>query len=269
MKLREMATAWFEANCPNLEVQEDFQRHFDRAMQRDANCSFLVGRNLTKGRKPNLVYCFGSEFFAFELTPRQVARLGMKDNVMACAGGPPREVHEPTVEPFVSLKHIAVDNAESLSRLLPITGTLQYRAKRVLLDPVAIKVDCEPPGRGRVSMYHHLPCLAPREGTLKVSMHQIGDLYDASGKPFAGVVPLFFQIWTAPQQSPHPALQAFQQNVATGRTLHRPAVPATIAPVMPASSPYPPAYDPGPLAQSQPRQSVPISDIRAVLVEAD
>ncbi len=264
MKLREMATAWLEANCPGIDVRQDFQQNFDRALQRNATCSFVLGSRLTRGRKPYLIYCFGGEFFAFALTPRQVARLGVQDNEMRCAEGPSHEVREPTVEPFVLIEQVKVDDADSLSRLQPITGTLQYRAKQVQLAPVAIKVDCEPPGRGRLSLYHHLSCLVPMEGNVKFSLLQLGDFLDAGGNQFASVLPLFFQIWTAPP--PLPAPQGSQHSVASEMNLAWPAIPPAIAPTIPVGSPYPPASNAG-ASPSQTFDSRPISDIRAVLVE--
>ena len=125
MALRELATAWVRANCPLPDVQENFLHQLDHAAQRGANCSFMIGRELTRNGKPILVYCFRDEVFAFVLTPIQSARLNVTDNMLVCAESPRVNEPVPMVAPVVWLEDVEVDNAAALDRSQPITGTLR------------------------------------------------------------------------------------------------------------------------------------------------
>ena len=78
MPLRELAAAWVRANFPFPTVQTEFLQHLDRAMKRGVSCSFRIGSLLTKNRKPFIIYCFRDEFFAFEITVEQAARLKLE-----------------------------------------------------------------------------------------------------------------------------------------------------------------------------------------------
>ena len=65
-----------------------------------------------------------------------------------------------------------------------------------MLDPAAVRVFFEPPGRGSHIHFHHLFDLYPIQGARRFSVSSLGDLLDGNGAPFVGVLPLFFRIWT-------------------------------------------------------------------------
>ena len=249
MILHEMATAWAQANCVSVDVQNDLLRQLDRAVQRNVSCSFTIGDSLTKSRKPYLISCFSGEFFVFELTRSQVARLGMKDNELDCSPSARRETHGMFAEPHVWLQEVNVDRAAALNGEVPITGSLSYRAEQSILQPLEIRVVCEPLGRDSVTLLHRLSQLAPREGTVKFTLRKIADLLARGGKAYTGVVPLFFQIWTANQRAGHRL---------PGPALDMPTPGSPEAP--PSSISLPPSNPP-----AVPEK--PISDIRAVLVD--
>lgn len=280
MNLRGLVMAWVRKHCPGSDVQEDICQHLERALQRDATCSFTIGRDLTRSEMPFLVCCFSGEFFAFELTMEQAGRLQVRDNMLVCSEGPPQQDRLLSYEPAVWLENIAIDNAKSLDRSRPITGTLRYRTDRVLLDPSAIRVVCEPPGRGRICLFHYLFQLTPPEGAVMFSLPPLGDLLGQDGTAFKGALPLFFQIWTTAE---HDSLSTayFAPSVVSGppkspwlqpasHTDWQPMVPMSpwaIQPTTPASSCYPPPYDPWPHTAPPTGQEIPVSDIRAVLGE--
>lgn len=259
MILHEMATIWALANCSSAKVQTNFVEQLIQATLRQVNCSFAVGRKLTKSKKPYLVYCFSGELFVFELSPDQATRLGMDANGLVYGENALSELPIAKAEPTVLLREVKVDEAMKLDRNSPITGTLQYEAKQVSLQPVCIRAKYEPPGRNSVTKYHHLFHLAPREGTIRFSLAPIGDLPDRSDKPFAGLLPVFFRIWTdnqaqklqIPEPMPGKLGRAYR---ASPRTLQAP-------PQM-----LPPGIH-NPQSNSPPLPDAPISDIRAVLVD--
>lgn len=267
MILHEMATTWAQANCVSVDVQNDLLRQLDRAVQRNVSCSFTIGDSLTKSRKPYLISCFGGEFFVFELTRSQVARLGMKDNELDCSPSARRETYGMFAEPHVWLQEVNVDHAAALNGEVPITGSLSYRAEQSVLQPLEIRVVCEPLGRDSVTLLHPLSQLAPPEGTVKFTLRKIADLLARGGKAYTGVVPLFFQIWTANQRAgqrlPGPALDmpslgghAMRPNVS-----RKPGMLTPGSPKAPLSSISLPPSDPPAVPDK------PISDIRAVLVD--
>lgn len=279
MALRDLATAWVRANCPP-DVQTTFLQHLDQSIQRRVNCSFMIGRDLTKIGKPLLVYCFRDEVFAWALTLQEAERMSVADNMLVSAGSPLVNEPLPMVSPVVSLEGVDVDNVTALDRTQPITGTVRYRTHEFITKPLAIRATCEPPGAPAAILSHNMFMLRPPEGDIQFSLPPLGDLLDVDGKQFAGLVPLFFQIWLTAQRemnpdatfpkapippSPWPVPSSPKPNRSTS---HGPAgYLHAQAPVMPAMSSFPPAYDPGiPVADALPEER-PISDVRAVLVE--
>lgn len=260
MILHEMATIWALANCSSAKVQTNFVEQLIQATLRQVNCSFAVGRKLTKSKKPYLVYCFCGELFVFELSLDQAARLGMDDKGMLYGENALSEPPIVKAEQTVLLREVKVDDALKLDRNSRITGTLQYEAKQVLLQPVAIRAQYEPPGRSSVTGFHHLFHLAPREGTIQFSLAPIGDLPNRSGKPFSGLLPLFFQIWTDSQT---PKLQIPESMPGKlGKAYRASTLSLQVPPQMP---PLPGGHTPE--SNSPPLPDAPISDIRAVLVD--
>ena len=252
------------------------------AIQSGVNCSFMIGRNLMKSGKPFLVSCFGDEFFAFELSPRQATRLGIVPNTLVSARGLQKNSLVPRPAPTIWLEQIEVNQAAAIDRGLPISGTLRYRTDQFTLDPLALRIFVEPPGRTNRTDYFHLIGLRPPEGTLQFSVAPLGDLLDRSEMPFASIFPLFFQIWTTVDPLAT-GIDSFPILPAAGKPFSQPKQPVIPqawqpvspfqsllrAPMQPATSTYPPPYDPigQAITTPQAQHEKPISDIRAVLVE--
>jgi hypothetical protein len=49
--------------------------------------------------------------------------------------------------PHSAMEYVDVNQAAALDRSSPITGTLRYRTDQFILEPLAIQVIFEPPGR--------------------------------------------------------------------------------------------------------------------------
>ncbi len=280
MNLRELAAGWVRANCPRTDVQEDFLQYLAGAIQTRVNCSFMIGQNLINSGKPFLIWCFCGEFVAFELTPPQAARLQVADSLLVCAKGVREYDQRPSVAPIVCLEQVEVNQAAALDRSSPIAGTLRYRTDRFILEPLVIQVIFEPPGRASCTHFHHLFNLPPPEGTLPFSVAPFGELHDENGTPFAGVLPLFFQLWTTGEQ----VTTGFGSSPSSPFVVpkmprpNRPSLPpswqpagasqsSTLGPILPTTTPYPPPYDPTAQVRPPAQQERPISDVRAVLVE--
>ncbi|MFO0915278.1 MAG: hypothetical protein U0795_20115 [Pirellulales bacterium] len=269
MNLREITMNWVCANCTIQDVHRDVETVIGRALQEGRSCSFTMGAGLIKNRKPYLIYCFDGEFYAFQLTPRQVTRLGLRHDQMASKTGCHRGLGQPVVDPIVTIDGIEVNHAWALNRELPITGTLRYQAQRPIFEPVAIRVECEPPARGSIQLCHFLFGLMLLDGAIHFSFPPMGELADHHGQKFSGVMPLFFQMWTAPESSPPTPPESngfgFQQDwlapPSTG--------PYAALPALPAGPLYPPTYDPGFAADKAKPEPRPISDVRAILVEVE
>ncbi|MFO0915218.1 MAG: hypothetical protein U0795_19810 [Pirellulales bacterium] len=271
MNLREVTMNWVCANCTIQDVHRDVEVVLGRALQQGLSCSFTLGAGLIKSRKPYLIYCYNGEFYAFQLTPRQVARLGLRHDQMASGTGCRGGLSQPVVDPIVNIAGVEVNNAWALNRNLPITGTLQYQTQRPILEPIAIRGECEPPARGSIHLYHYLFSLIQLDGAIHFSLPPMGDLADHQGQAFAGVLPLFFQVWTAPELPP--PLPPEPKGFGLKQDWEAPAsaVPFAALPALPARTLYPPTYDPGagfgaPVVKPEPR---PISDVRAILVEVE
>ena len=275
MALRELAAAWVRANCPNPAVHKDFLEHLDRAVARGVGCSFLIGRELTKRAKSMLVACHCGELFAFDLTQKRAKKLRVNDNMLVCWPGATRQDHGPKPEPLVSIEEVDVDHASSLDRSAAITGTLHYRTSRLLLEPLALHVTCEPPDRSSMTLYAYPPALHPPAGAVRFSFSSLGEMPDPHGIPFSGAVPLFFQVFSAEASvisavAPHIAPKIGESSVAQLLSHHSPPPISgwpSIKPVMPANSTFPPTYDPGVLSPPAATEVKPVSDIRAVLVD--
>ena len=290
MDLRELASAWIRANCPRADVQDGFLQPLDEALHRGVGCSFLIGRELTKGGKPYVVHCFCGELFAFQLTPRQAARLQVNDAELVSARGVTQHDHEPHPEPPVRLEQVEVDSAGALDRSKPVTGTLTYRTDKWWVVPVAIQAACEPASGTSMVLYHHLDHLPRGDGTIRFSFPPIGELQDHQGAPFAGVLPLFFQLCIVgepekscrtvspgpatrpghllPRATPAPPPPPIQQKLGAHY------VPPSLDPTLmtPETMALPPLVSPSqyvPQAGPNPNRLRAISDIRAVLVEVD
>jgi hypothetical protein len=291
MILRELALAWVRANCPRADVWEEVVQRLDEALRRGVGCSFHFGPKLTKAGKPYVVYCFCGELFAFQLTPRQAARLEVQDAMLVSGRGLTQHHHEPHPEPPVRLEQVEVDRADALDRLMPIRGTLKYRTDQWWIVPLAIQAACEPAGWTCVVLYHHLDGVPRGEGTVRFLMPPPDDLRDRQGRPFAGVLPLFFQVCivgepekacravplgpaSLPGYLPPQAIQPPKHTLASVPKLGEPFLlpspmptlmtPETIRFSSPAG-PWPEEPEAGP---NRVRFRA-ISDIRAVLVEIE
>lgn len=269
MNLHEVAMNWVYANCTIRDVHRDVEAVLQQGLQDGRSCSFTMGGGLIKNRQPYLICCFDGEFYAFQLTPRQAARLGLAHDQMASATGVRRVLSRPAIDPVVTIVGVEVDQAWALQRDSPISGAVHYQAQRSVLEPVAIRAECELPGHGNIQLCHYLFSLVQPDGTAPFTLPPLGNLPDQHGQEFSGVMPMFFQVWTAPDAStpmpPQPkgfgAIPDWQAPTST--------IPFTTLPAAPAGPSYPPTYDPGltaPQAKPEPR---PISDVRAILVEID
>lgn len=289
MILRDLASAWVRANCPRVDVQEGFLQRFDDAIHRGVGCSFMIGRKLTKDGNPHLVHCFCGELFAFQLTPRQAARLKVNDAELVSARGLTQHDHEPHPEPPVLLELVEVDSADALDRSKPITGTLNYRADQWWVMPVALQAACEPAGQTSATLYHHLDHLPRGEHTNRFQFPPINALQNRDRQPFVGVLPIFFQLCIvgepekdrptvphgpgtrpghllprAPQ--PHRPLQDTQQKL--GEQFIPPSpTPTLMTPETMTLPSFPDPWRAEPKASSNPNRLRAISDIRAILVE--
>lgn len=270
MKLLDMAATWIKSQSPSADLQRDFLHQIELAQRRGVACSFAVGRKLLRRKKPCLVYCLGGEFFSFELTPRQVQRMGMQDHEMTCTIGTRRETHLATGDPIALLDKVTVDNASSLQRARRITGTLRYNASRDMPSPAAIKVVCEPPNCPSITLFHHLCDAIPRADCVAFSLDDLGTLRHNKGKPFSGVVPLFFQIWTSRALQPPPGFGGASQPAPPSVPAPPPGNSVFVSPFIDSAAnagaiPAPPFKLVSAGSPNVPRDR-PLSDIRAVLV---
>ena len=268
--LRDLVAAWVRSNCPRTDLQANLLQHFDRAADRGVTCSFTVGRELTRSGKAFMIYCYAGELFAFELTAEQAVRLHVADNMLQCAEGPRQHPTESKPEPVVWIEEVTVDNAAALDPMAPITGTLRYRTTQLLREPIAIRVTCEPPGRGSTCLYYHLLRLQPPAGTVRFTLSSVGDLRDGNGVPFVGALPLFFQVVTTSGPQPQTTggspgqvigVSQPQPGWPTGLLPKMPTVPGMPKPVMPRPTQFPLPYDPATQSARQVQQEQPVSDI--------
>jgi hypothetical protein len=287
MILRELATAWVRANCPNADLQRDVLQWLDEAIGQGVGCSFMIGRNLTKSGTPYLVHCFCGELFAFPLTLQQASGLNLGDSKLVSARGLTAHAHEPRPSALVTLEQVAIDGAEALDRSQPIKGTLKYRTNQLWSLPLALVAVCEPPGRMNVLLYYHLNHLAQGEGEMRFQLPVMDKLRNREGGPFTGVLPLFFQInivgepekgaKTAPgtpaqaHRSP-PISHAGAPPPVVRQKIGEPFIPTSPPPtLMTPATMVPPSF-PAPWSQEaesrpNPNRLRAISDIHAVLVE--
>lgn len=279
MSLREILAAWAQANCPRREVRASLLQALDQATPKSMTCTFMLGRLLTRNGKPFLVSCFGQELFAFELTEEQIAQLEVADEMLVCCETMHVRSHRRATDPVVTIESVALDNANSLDRSQPITGTLRYRSTHRLLKPLALRVAMEHPSFGSVTLFDYLHDLFPTQGEIKFKLGALGRIDGKDKNPSPRVLPLFFQFWTTKQfEPPHggvplgPSSPPFPHStpfppVAQRKTV--PRSPSWAQPLLPMSSTFPPPYDPGPMAGFPDANEDPISDIRAVLVQID
>jgi hypothetical protein len=275
MILSDLATAWINANCQRSDVQMELHARLDAALQRGVGCTFVLGRNLVRSRKPFLVTCYCGELFAFQLTPSQAASLDVDDHTLATSRGLSPHYHESRPEPAVRLVHVELDDATAHQRTVPLEGTLTYQADRLWMTPLALQVVCEPLGRASSVLYHHLNALKAGEQTVRFSLPAPRNLRELVDQPSASVVPVFFQLCHVGEPAkpePDHLMRHFQL-----------PQPATNPPFAKLGEPYvppPPAMPPIPTIPKRPSHIPPpgivtpspqvfrgISDIRALLVE--
>ena len=146
----------------------------------------------------------------------------------------------------------------------------------MIREPLAIRLTCEPPGRGSTCLYHHLLRLQPPAGNLQFRLSPVGELRDGDGVRFVGALPLFFQIVTTSGPQPQstgglpgqvPGVSQPQPGWPAGLLPKMPIVPGIPKPAMPLPTQNPPTYDPTSKSTPPAEQDQPVSDIRAVLVE--
>ncbi len=292
MILRDLAAAWVQANCPRADVQDEFLLRLDDGIRRGVGCSFLIGGMLAKNGKPHLVHCYCGELFAFQLTPRQAAWLNVADAELVSARGMVEHNHEPHPEPPVRLEQVEIDNANALDLTKPITGTVKYRADQMWVLPVAIQAVCEPAGRTSMVLYHHLHHLPRGEDSIPFRLLPIDDLRNREGQPFAGLLPIFFQIGIVgepektnrsvlhgpanrpghflPQRTPADPPPEFVKQKLGERYVPPSPTPTLMTPetmTLHPFSPFPDPWPPEPKASPNKHRFRSISDIRAVLVE--
>lgn len=107
--LLDMARAWFEAACPASAPLKDFLQSIESATESGLNCWFHFGPDATRFGRPQLVYCFEGEFFAFQLNDQQATALGLSSGQVVFGPGgrrlnsglrtrPPAVLAEPQIE---------------------------------------------------------------------------------------------------------------------------------------------------------------------------
>ncbi|HVA49195.1 MAG TPA: hypothetical protein VNH11_22720 [Pirellulales bacterium] len=126
-RLRTLAAEWARANAPIVEA--DLLSSFDHAVQRGVNCTFAIGRELTKARKPRLLSCYSGELFVFELSQRQAQSFNALDHTMECVEcGPSLEI-PPGARPPIDIGELHIDHADRLSPDQPIQGRVEYELR--------------------------------------------------------------------------------------------------------------------------------------------
>jgi len=112
-----------------------------------------------------------------------------------------------------------------------------------------------------MTLFHHLSILMQPAGDMKFTLSKLGDLPNKHGEKFVGIVPLFFQVWTAAEsQGASP--------VSPSAHLHTAGAPIPPTGYQPRNRLSPPnrVVVPEPARDESPKPDRPISDIRAVLV---
>jgi hypothetical protein len=130
--LRDAAIAWVRSNCPAPEVHRDFIKSLDATIARHGNCSYLIGRGLTRKAAAYLLYPFAGELFVFQLSARQEAALGIRP--MEMQGSPniaPADV-EPAPPPMLSLERLEIQAPVIRDPKQPIVFQCRYS---LLRDP--------------------------------------------------------------------------------------------------------------------------------------
>lgn len=121
---RRLAVQWVRANAPI--VEPNLLTSFDRAAQRQVNCTFAVSRELTKTKTPHLLSCYGGEVFVFQLTQRQAKTFHAVKNTMECVEGGPSLELPPSARPRIDVSELRFDDADGLTVEEPIRGSLYY-----------------------------------------------------------------------------------------------------------------------------------------------
>lgn len=147
---KDAAIQWVRANCPTRQVSWDVKAALEDADAAGANCWFVIGSRMTKGRVPYFIHCFAGEVFIFQLTEAQAKATGVHPMGM----GKHRETRPDPIPaappPVISLERFELRDT-ALTQTMPIVGRLHYE---VLADgggPWCVRLDYDLPGGRRVA----------------------------------------------------------------------------------------------------------------------
>jgi hypothetical protein len=187
---RRLAVQWARTNAPV--VEPNLLTSFDRAAQRQVNCTFAVSRELTKTKTPHLLSCYGGEVFVFELTQRQAKSFNAVKNTMQCVEGGPSLELPPSTPPLIDVSELRFDDADGLAADEPIRGSLYYSKRGDFGYPgtVCLSMEFALGGRCRTTHYYYPPQGLLPEGDLEFTFTSVAPAQDDrnSAKGFTGPI---------------------------------------------------------------------------------
>jgi hypothetical protein len=193
--LEDLANAWLNANCPLPKVRRDFMRGILDAKRKGRNCMVIIGRYLTKSRKPFLVCGYAGELFVFELSPRQAENFGAAHDSMAVhrMGGDIELLRAPP--PVVRLDAFQLHSLPDRKDTDPISGTCRYSVAATLHVPYAGMITYEPgPPQHVTGWCYPEELLSAPGGTLQLSFSPVRRADDVESPPWNGTMVVFVRL---------------------------------------------------------------------------
>ena len=182
-------------------------REIQQAVVANSDLTFVVSEELTKPRKPYLVYVFARHFFVFALTSQQAKNLRVHPGGMSCTKLGLTLPTPPDAEfPFV-VNQLEIDNCRRLDGSAPVTGRLHYEAARVVAEPVGITLEfnLDEGVIRRLYTYPQLPL--SKSGVIELKFAPIRGTDDAATRDWNGTTGAFCRFTSIPNPQATPPAQ--------------------------------------------------------------
>jgi hypothetical protein len=194
--LGDLLAAWASKNLLPASCREIVLKEFREAALLGRNASFVVGRELTPGRKWYLVHCFDEELFVFALQPHQARKMRVSARSLTCRRGGEKTKGPPDVARHVQLDGFEIDNRTGLPTTRPITGECRYRVDGAALHPYAVVLVYDVHDNRTVTSYCYPDALLVGTGTLRFSFTPMAGDPNSDLANWSGTTAFFLRLET-------------------------------------------------------------------------
>ncbi|MBY0528203.1 MAG: hypothetical protein K2R98_32710 [Gemmataceae bacterium] len=171
---RNQMVEWMKANNawgPNSGVVNTMRNEIDNDVRDNRNYCVGFGNELTRSKKPYLLYSFSGQFYVFELTDTQARELEIspRGNSYSTLSVNRDQRVAPSL---VQIAKPSIDNARGIDGTKPLTGKVSLKLLNSLPANTAVRL-CYSAGGSTSCLFHYLDNLPQKDGEVSFSFKPI------------------------------------------------------------------------------------------------